>query len=283
MNLNVDIPTITVSKEEGDKLVKLVRSRGQVFMKFQMPIPSSDEVKLDIYFKQDSTNMWSFIHSIKNYIFQFEDKVISALYFLPQTSGTNKDRATVQTMFNCIDRDEIYDLAELYKTDCVGKLNFSKGCLENLISFLNPRAKEYYQKCFSRQERNIPSIEKKMAEAGQSGTHIMINGMTYHGTIKPEFVFEAICGAFNVSPKSCLFLNNNYSVFLNYSEYKQNSNKFKFFMKWINLTVLVILIIVAGLAIFFVYEKMYNRYLGENIQKIVRDSITNYESIKNNE
>lgn len=30
-----------------------------------------------------------------------------------------------------------------------------------------------------------------------TGTHIMINGMTYHGTIKPEFVFEAICGAFN--------------------------------------------------------------------------------------
>lgn len=56
-----------------------------------------------------------------------------------------------------------------------------------------------------------------------TGTHIMINGMTYHGTIKPEFVFEAICGAFTESPKSCLFLNNNYSVFLNYDDYKRSS------------------------------------------------------------
>jgi len=38
-------------------------------MKFVMPIPSSDEVKLDVFFKQDSLKILSFIHSIKNYIF----------------------------------------------------------------------------------------------------------------------------------------------------------------------------------------------------------------------
>jgi len=111
----------------------------------------------------------------------------------------------------------------------------------------------------------------------------MINGMTYHGTIKPEFVFEAICGAFTTSPKSCLFLNNNYSVFLNYNDYKNNSNKYKFFMWWINVTILIVLISLSGVAIFLVYEKMYDRYLGENIQNIVRESVSSYESIKNNE
>lgn len=89
--------------------------------------------------------------------------------------------------------------------------------------------------------------------------------MTYNGSLKPEFVFEAICGAFRTSPKSCLFLNNNYSVFLNYSDYKKSSNKYKFFIKCINWVVLIVLICLAGIAIFLVYEKMYDRYLGENI------------------
>lgn len=98
-----------------------------------------------------------------------------------------------------------------------------------------------------------------------TGTHIMINGMTYHGTIKPEFVFEAICGAFTESPKSCLFLNNNYSVFLNYDDYKRSSKQYKFTMRMINLIILVVLIVLAGISIFLVYEKMYDRFLGENI------------------
>ena len=121
-----------------------------------------------------------------------------------------------------------------------------------------------------------------MEKTKNTGTHLMINGMTYHGTVKPEFVFEAICGAFTVSPKNCLFLNNNYSVFMNYNDYKNNSQKYKFFIKLINLVVLVVLIVLAGMAIFLVYEKMYDRYLNENIQTIVRESMSNYESIKNN-
>lgn len=34
VNITVDIPTITVTKETGDKLQKLIRSKGQILMKF---------------------------------------------------------------------------------------------------------------------------------------------------------------------------------------------------------------------------------------------------------
>lgn len=36
-------------------------------------------------------------------------------------------------------------------------------------------------------------------------------------------------------------------------------------MRMINFIILVVLIVIAGIAIFLVYEKMYDRFLGENI------------------
>lgn len=36
-------------------------------------------------------------------------------------------------------------------------------------------------------------------------------------------------------------------------------------MRMINLIILIVLIVLAGISIFLVYEKMYDRFLGENI------------------
>lgn len=44
-------------------------------------------------------------------------------------------------MFNCIDRDDIYDIVGLYKTECIEKTNLGTNCLENLISALGENSK----------------------------------------------------------------------------------------------------------------------------------------------
>ena len=114
-------------------------------------------------------------------------------------------------------------------------------------------------------------------------THLLINKTTYTGTIKPENVFEAICGAFIESPKSCLFLNNSYSIFMKFSTYKRHSMGYKVMIYWINFLILILLLSLAGLSFYMIYDKIYTRFLGENLKRIVSDSMSNYESIKNNE
>ena len=69
---------------------------------------------------------------------------------------------------------------------------------------------------------------------------------------------------------------------MKYTQYKRDSGKYKFFIYLINGIVLIVLLLLAGVAIFFVYDKIYSRFLGEKMSKIVKDSMSNYESIKNN-
>jgi hypothetical protein len=93
----------------------------------------------------------------------------------------------------------------------------------------------------------------------------MINENTYSGSITPENVFEAICGAFEVSPKSCLFLNNKYSVFMKYSKYRRKDRTYKFFVKSISYIVTLVLLFICGVAIYVMYEKMYNQFLSRDV------------------
>ena len=227
--------------------------------------------------------MLSFIHSIKSYISQFESKVHPQFHLLRENQGTTIDKATIQVMLNCVGEENVYDVIGLYKDECIKEDDFSKNCLENLIHSLDSQTLANYKTCFKSKQSSIKKIQTELESDQNQNTHIMINKSTYHGTIKPENVFEAICGAFNVSPKSCLFLNNNYSVFMKFDSYKKRSNSFKYFVYWINLGVLLSLLSLAGIAIYLIYDKIYNRFMGEHLQKIVRESMSSYESIKNNE
>ena len=94
-----------------------------------------------------------------------------------------------------------------------------------------------------------------------SKSHLLINGKTFHGSVNPEAVFEAICGAYASSPKSCLFLNNKYSVFMKYSEYKRNAGKHKFLIHFVIMSLTLFLLTMAGIAINLAYEKIYKRFL----------------------
>lgn len=162
-------------------------------------------------------------------------------------------------MMNCIDKDDIHDLMGLYKEECILKEKFSKNCFENLVSVLNHNTSQEIQSCYKRNISMVPKIKKDLEQDNKLNNHLMINGMTYHGTIKPEFVFEAICGSFIVSPKSCLFLNNNYSVFMNHIDFKRSNRRYKYFIKLIYLVLLILFIFLAGIAIFLIYTKMYDR------------------------
>lgn len=116
-------------------------------MKFQMPIPSSNRVKLDLYFQLNSKKILSFIHSIKNYIYQFEDNIDLNLHLLKQSEGNDTDRANIQVMMNCVDKDDIYDLIGLYKEECIEKENYTKNCFENIAAVLSQSSNQKFLTC----------------------------------------------------------------------------------------------------------------------------------------
>ena len=119
-------------------------------------------------------------------------------------------------------------------------------------------------------------------ESTHSNSFLTINQKTYFGSIKPENVFEAICGAYLSSPDSCLFLNNKYSVFIHYQEYKRKVKKYKFWVYFFNIFALIMLLTLSGIAIYLLYNKIYSRFLAQNVATIVRESMSNYHSLKDN-
>lgn len=73
--VRVEIPTITIAAKDGENLIDLIKKNGVLPMKFTMPIPQSDKVKIQIFAKINDLKMFHFVHSIKEYIYQFEDKI----------------------------------------------------------------------------------------------------------------------------------------------------------------------------------------------------------------
>ena len=86
-----------------------------------------------------------------------------------------------------------------------------------MLNSLDKASNSKFSICYNIEIKKLDKVIERMKKIKNSSiSHIMINSILYHGSIKPENVFEAICGAFIRSPESCLFLNNKFSVFLKY-------------------------------------------------------------------
>lgn len=109
------------------------------------------------------------------------------------------------------------------------------------------------------------SHQIKNQNTSMTTSHIMINNSTYHGSLRPENVFEAICGAFLSSPDSCLFLNNKYSVLLKYNQYKEQRHQKKMMIYLINVVIIILLLCIAAITLHFIYKKIYERILAEKV------------------
>lgn len=287
VNMMVDIPTITIDNNSGTRLKSMLRTEDDVFLKFAMPIPQSKNVYVDIYVHQKDEKIFSFLKNIKHQIIQFDNVVkIQFHFFKPENQDLKltQDRASLEIMMNCLDYDAIFDSMGIYKSLCLDKQIYTSSCFEDVINTLDSKTSQDFDIC---KNNNLPyvntTIKSMKVDNRNTSSFIMINGKTYHGSMKPENVFEAICGAFETSPQSCLFLNNKYSVFMHYSEYQRRGKAYRYFVYLMNFIVLVGLLALAGVAIYVLYNKIYSKFLEENVATIVKESMSNYHSIKNNE
>lgn len=281
----VEIPTLTISKVEGERLKSLIRTTGDVNMKFQMPIPQSDVVDVQLYVKDNDIAFYQFIKNLKSYILQFEKSLNINVNFFKSADGKDADeKAKLQLMANCMDIDNVFDFLALYGDSCASKEKYTAECLREQAASLDRRAYLNFEKCANEiTNSKIESTRKSMKEAKRnSKSYLVINKKLYHGSIKPENVFEAICGAFLKSPDNCLFLNNKYTSVLKYNEFKKQSKSNKTFIIMVNVIVLVFLLVMAGLAMVLIFGKIYQRILNERVAGMVKDSISNYRTLKDN-
>ena len=285
LEIVVEIPTITVDYNIGEKLKDLINHQGDPTLKFQMPIPQSNIVKVDFFVKMEDEKMFAFIKNINHHIIQFENKLDAIFKFAkPLDVGNTKEVASIEIMANCVPFQDVFEFLGSFYEDCIVNGKYTSDCFYSLVKSLDKNSVSKFENCLSIQNKKLKSkikiIKQRKADIR---SHIMINNLTYHGSLKPENVFEAICGAFLTSPETCVFLNNKYSVFLGYRDYKKKSQNSKYYLYVINFIILIILIVIASIALYIVYNKIYDRVLRENVEVIVRDHISTYHNLKTNE
>lgn len=285
LEIVVEIPTIIVSYKIGQKLKDLINHQGYPTLKFQMPIPQSNIVKVDFFIKMQDEKMFGFIKNINHHIIQFENKLDIIFKFArPLDIGNVKEIAVIEIMANCLPFEESFEFLGSFYEDCIVNGKYTSDCFLSLVQSLDKNSVNKFEKCYSVQKNGVLKMIKAIkGRKADVVSHLMINNLTYHGSLKPENVFEAICGAFLTSPETCVFLNNKYSVFLGYRDYQKKSQNSKYFLYVVNFVILLILIVISSIALYIVYNKIYDRVLRENVEVIVRDHISTYHNLKTNE
>lgn len=281
--MNVDIPTIVVTPDVAAKLVAMTKKSGEVLLRFQMPIPQSNQVILNVNIVKNDNRIYGFLRSFRTYALHFEHHIDVNFSFFKDAEHPD-EMAKIQIMANCMDFENVFDMLGSFNEFCVQKNNITPECMRSIAQSYDAKDFMKFEQCYKRKVGDIETVKSAMKTA-TPGTHsyLSINNMLYHGSVKPENVFEAICGAFTKSPEYCLFLNNKYTANLQYHSIREKSKRHKFWVLFANVVFSVIVLSLAGAAMVFIFRKIYQRVLNERIADMVRESVINYRSLKNNE
>jgi hypothetical protein len=281
--MNVKTPTLVISATDSQKIQSLIKKSGEIFLNFKMPIPQSNEVMIDVNIAKNDNKIYGFLKSFKGYALHFENHIDLNFSFFKEADKAD-EAAKIQMLVNCVSYENVFDLLGNFNDFCVQKNNFSYACLSSIAKSFDAKDYGHWSECYSRSEKNIEAIKLDM-KSSSVNTHsfISINKMLYHGSMKPENVFEAVCGAFITSPDYCLFLNNKYTANTEYHSIRDKSKKHKFLVLFINVVFAVVVLALVGLAMITIFRKIYQRILKERVADMVRESVINYRSLKNNE
>lgn len=276
----VNIPVVFISKELGQKLVDTIHKSGSILVMFEMPIPKSDQVLVEYHIDDKDTKLFQLVGAMKGYFQQFGTKVHEKIHLF-RAAEEDSDKAITQEGFSCISRDYFHDFVSLFAENCAKEYQINSGCLKKLGNHFDSSVSSSFKSCIKGiKEKNV--MEGMKVRSTISKSYISINDQIYHGSFKAENIFEAICGAFVHSPNNCLYLNNKFVANLNFLEYQKNA-KTNYWRVWL-LTGFGVLILLAvvGVGMNAVFRKIYAQVLSERVPEIVRESVTNYQTLKNN-
>lgn len=282
-SMNIEIPTAVISPENASKLQSLIRKSGDVYLKFQMPIPQSNQVQVAVNISRLDSKIYAFLKSFKNYALHFENHIDINFAFFKEADHQD-EVAKLQIMANCMDFENVFDMLGSFNDFCVQKKNASPECMGGIAESFDVKDYVKFEQCVNRKSKDIESVKTSMKPSSvNTHSYLTINNMLYNGSLKAENVFEAICGGFIKSPEYCLFLNNKYTANIHFHSIRERSKRHRFFVLFVNIIISVMILSLAGVALIMIFRKIYQRVLDERVADMVRDSVINYRSLKNNE
>ena len=280
-HIKVSIPTLVVSHDIGEKLKELIDETGELYLKFTLPLPKHDHVDLDVFAGKKDKAIWKFLVGFKNYALQFRDRLSIKVNIF---SSEDKDvDATLQIALECLDNVQLFEVLPSFISTCVDSENVSKACLDSQVNAFDKTFVRQYSTCFKINKSRIDSVKKEQSqESAEKSSFLKINGFVYHGSIRPMNVFEAVCGGFMESPGNCLYLNNKYVLNKDFHSIVNQKRKHKTLVILASLFVTILLLFVVGFLLCLIYNKIYQKTLNEKVGEMVRDSVVQYQSMRDN-
>lgn len=277
ISMKVNIPSIIVSQETGEKLQSVFKANKIVILKFKMPIPKGDKVQLNINIKLGDTKIYTFLKDFQPYLGQFGDN-LSVNYLLFKRSENDPDVPLMQMTLDCLSSENAASIMIDFGEECKEK---TIDCFNNLVQKMNKEVYEKTIKCAKNSTLDFSNLQNILKqETINTNSFLLINHMIFTGSLKADNVFQAICGAFAISPDQCLYVENQYTLNNEYTNIKQSKNKKTFWILVINIAILVFLLSIAAIIMIIVFGRIYKRILEEKVSIIVKDSIVNYQTLK---
>ena len=284
-SINIDIPTLMVNKEIVEKLRQRVFKSKSVKMKFQMPLPTQDIVDLQFFVVPTDSRMLSMIASFDSYFFKFENKVNLSVYFLKSSDSNDDNIDQITRSVKCLDHKILFEVLKGFSEFCVKRSNSSPDCLQNQINGQENKYVLEHRRCLQAKE-DLSLFYDAMVHNNKGfgkGSYIYINSKGFHGSMKPDNLFEAVCNGFTHSPNYCLYLNNKYTPNTHYHPILATTKKNRIVTIVLNVMLSLFLLTLAAASLFIIYQKLYKQMLEVKTAEMIRQSVIDYQSLKNNE
>ena len=282
--LNSDISTLIIYKTEIDVLYKNYLKSKEILLKFQMPIPRTDHVTLDFYIVPTDTKTYGFIRSFQDYAVKFENSLRTNFNFLKANDSNDSNLDKITRIVNCLSYAILFDVLGNFNEFCVSKGNITPDCLQDQIDAMENKYIAQARRCVQKNEPIAFLSQTHLHNSsGSKKSYVYVNGKNFHGSWKADNLFEAVCGGFTHAPEYCVYINNKYSPNTHYHDIKYRVKKDRIITILSNIAVALFLLILSGVCLFFIYEKVYKQMLEVKTGEIVRQSVIDYETIRNNE
>lgn len=283
--LSSDIPTLITTKAEISALQSKYLKSKEILMKFQMPLPRHSHVTLDFYVVPNDSRFYSFIRTFEDYASKFEGNLDTHIYLLKAGDENDALLDKMTRMFNCLNSVVFFEIIGSFNEFCVSKALFTPECLQTQIDAVENKYIAEARRCVQKNQpiQYLNEMNMHNNKGYNKRSYVYINGKEFIGSLKADNLFEAVCGGFTHAPEYCVYLNNRYTPNTHYHEIKYNVKRTRLITILANIALAIFLLLVAGISMFLIYEKLYKQMLEVRTHEIVRQSVIDYQSIKNNE
>ena len=277
----VVIPVLLMTSKNFEVVKKQYSTDSNVFMGFGVEVPHSNNVNLELYLFKDDAKTLAHVASVEKYIQHMNDQVKFKLTFFEDPIDTLLLKET-QSLMNCLDTRNSLNILNAFANNCIAKSSVTVDCLTDQIYGLGHAVKKQAKQCV---DRNTNMSEVSLWPVGShKKSFILINGVLYNGRSKQgEDLFDAICSGFIHSPPYCIYIDNKYQPNVHLENLKEKAKKHKILTILAHSMVSLLIVGIFGFVLFVLYQKIYQRILNERVADIVRDSVINYSSLRNNE